>query len=250
MKCRQLGRDEQIGVERKRSTIEHKFVLAADLIEINQRQSAFGDARHRDRQPQIALFARVGRAVRHHQDFGAGLGQAFDDVFVVRRFFEPDVFANGNADPHAADCHRTGGGAAREQALFVEHAVVRQVCLETNGGDPATLQQRACVVELAVLDPWAADQHGRPAIGGLARERFDRGAAGGLKCRFEHEVFRRVAGNEQFGQNHQIGAVGPRLRAGGARHGGVALDIANARVQLGERNRKLVGALRHEAMVP
>ena len=116
--------------------------------------------------------------------------------------------------------------------------------------DPAAVQQRAGVVELAVLDPGRADQHRRTAVGGLARQLFDRGAAGRLKCRLQHQVFRRIAGNEQFGQHHQIGAVGPRLRAGGARLGGVARDVADRRVQLGQRNRELVGAFGHEAMVP
>ena len=72
----------KIGVERKRSAVEHQFVLPADLVQIHHRQPALGHARHRDRQPQIVLVARVGRAVRNHQNFRACLGEALDDVFV------------------------------------------------------------------------------------------------------------------------------------------------------------------------
>ena len=91
----------KIGVERERRAVEHQFVLAADLVEIDQRQPALGDAGDRDRQPQIVLVARIGRAVRHDQDFRAGLGEAFDDVFVFFGFLQPDVLADGNADPDA-----------------------------------------------------------------------------------------------------------------------------------------------------
>ena len=48
---------EQIGIEHERGAVEHQLVLPADLIEIDQRQPALGDARHRDRQPHIALVA-------------------------------------------------------------------------------------------------------------------------------------------------------------------------------------------------
>ena len=237
---RQLRRHREIGVQRKRRAVEHQFVLPADLIEINQRQPAFGDPRNHDRQPQIAFFSRVRRAIRHHQNFSAGLCETFDDVFVIRRFLQPDVLADRYAHPDAAHGHRAGGGAAREQALFVEHAVVRKVCLETNGCDAPAVQQRAGVVKLAILDPGAADQHRRAAIGGLSRQGLDGGAAGRLKRRLQHQVLGRVAGNEQFRQQDEIGAVSMRLRACRARLGGVALDVAYRRVQLCQCNRKLL----------
>jgi hypothetical protein len=78
----QLRRDRKIGVERERRAVEHQFVLPADLVEINQRQAALGDAGDRDRQPEIVFVARIGRAVRHHQNFRAGLGETFHDVLV------------------------------------------------------------------------------------------------------------------------------------------------------------------------
>ena len=231
--------DRKIGVERERRAIEHQFILPADLVEIDQRQAAFGDTGDGDRQPQIVLVARVGRTVRHHQDFRAGLGEAFDDVFVFLRLLEPDVFADGNADPDAADGHRTRGGTAREQPLLVEHAVIRQVRLEAKGGDAALIEQRAGVIELAVLDPGRADQHRGAAALGFARQFFDGGAAGGLEGGLQHQIFRRVPGDEQFRQHHEIGAVGLGLVTRRARLGGVAGDVADRRVQLGQRNCEL-----------
>ncbi len=228
--CGQLRRDRKIGVERKRRAVEHQFVLPADLVEIDQRQTALGDAGDRDRQPQIVLVARIGRAVRHDKDFRAGLGEAFDDVFVFLRLFEPDVLADGNADADAADGDRTRGGTAREQSLFVEHAVIRQVRLEAQRCDAALIKQRAGIVELAVLDPGRADQHRRTAARGFARQFFDGRAAGCLEGGLQHQVFRRIAADEQFRQHHEIGAVGLGLVTRGTRLGGVAGDIAHGRV--------------------
>ena len=245
--CRQLRRHREIGVQRKRGAVEHQFVLSADLVEIDQRQPAFGDPGHRDRQPHIVLVARIRRAVRHHQNFRAGLGETFDDVFVVLGFLQPDVLADRHPDPDAADGDGTGGRTAREQPLFVEHAVIRQVGLVADRRDAPAVEQRAGVIELAVLDPGAADQHGRAAVGGLPRQLLDGRAAGRLKGRFQHQIFRRIAGNEQFGQHHEIGAVGAALRARGAGLGGVAGDVAHRRVQLGQRDRKLIGSFGHGA---
>ena len=132
--------------------------------------------------------------------------------------------------------HRTRGGAAREQALFVEHAVIRQVRLVAKGGYAALIEQRAGIIELAVLDPGRADQDSRATARGLARQFFDSGAAGGLEGRLQHQVFRRVAADEQFRQHHEIGAVGLGLVARGARLGGVARDVADRRVQLRQRD--------------
>jgi len=64
-----------------------------------------------------------------------------------------------------------------------------------------------CVIELAVLHPGRADQHGRTIVASLARERLDGGAAGGLKCRLEHQVLRRIPRDEQLGEDDEIGAL-------------------------------------------
>ena len=122
--------------------------------------------------------------------------------------------------------------------------------LEANGGDAAFVEQRAGVIELAVLDPGRADQHRRAAVGGFAREFLDRRAAGRLKRRLQDQIFRRIAGNEQFRQHDKVGAVGARPVARGAHLRGIAGDVAHRRVQLGQRDRKLIGAFGHGRIVP
>ena len=177
----QLRRDRQIAVEGKRGAVEDELVLAADLVEIDERQSAFGDACDRNRQPDVGLVARVRRAVRNQQNFGAGLGEALDDVLVILGFFQPDVLADRHTDADAFDRHRPRGRPAREQALLVEHAVIRQIALVAERGDPPAVEQRASVKELALVDPGGADQHRGPAIGGFLRQAFDGRPTGRLE---------------------------------------------------------------------
>ena len=164
---RQLERERAVGIERERGAVEHQLVLAADLVDVDERQAALGDARDRDVEADVALVAPIGRAVRHDQHFGAGLGQALDHSRAPQC---PDILADRHAEAHAAEVDRPGQRARREHALLVEHAVVRQVDLEADGRDAAAVEQRIGVVELAVLDPGRADEHRRAAVGGLARQ--------------------------------------------------------------------------------
>ena len=207
---RQLRRDREIGVQRERCAVEHQFVLAADLVEIDQRQPAFGDAGNRDRQPHIVLVARVRRAVGHDQDFRAGLGETFDDVFVFGGFLEPDVLADGHADPDAAHRYRARGGSAREHALFVEHAVIRQVGLEADRRDATAIEQRDRRCRVCRPRPRAC-RSASPGRHRRFRARVLRSrAAGRLECRLQHQILRRIAGDEQLRQHDEVGAVVPR----------------------------------------
>ena len=155
LKCRELECQRAIGVQAERDAIEYELVLAADLVDIDRRKPLLGHARDRDVEPHVAFLSPVGRAVRHHEHFGAGLGKTFDD------FRAPDVLADRNAEPHAAKVHRARHRPRREHALLVEHAVVRQIDLVAQRRDCAAVEKRKGVVELAVLDPRRADQQGR-----------------------------------------------------------------------------------------
>ena len=48
-------------MQAERGAVEHQLVLAANLVDVDERQIAFGDARHRDVEPHVVLFASVGR---------------------------------------------------------------------------------------------------------------------------------------------------------------------------------------------
>src|SRR5262249_57045511 len=118
------------------------------------------------------LVPRIGGAVGYDHQLGAGLGEAFDHVLVVAPF-SPDIFADRNADAHAAEIDGTGRRPLREDAPFVEHAIVRQVHLATHRGDDAAVEQAIRVVELALLQPRRADQQPRLAARSFTRNLLD-----------------------------------------------------------------------------
>ena len=251
----QRKRHRAVGVERKGCAVKDELILAAELIDIDQRQPGFGDARNDDIEADFALVAPIGRAVGHEQNFGTGLGQAFDDILVIAPV-GPGIFADRQAEPHAAEADRTGQRAGGEDPLFVEHPVIRQIDLEAQRLDAAAGEQRIGIVELAVLDPvlnpWRADQHRRAAVSGFARQRLHRSAAGRLESGLEHQVFRRIAGDEQFGKGDDIAAVARRLRPRLAGKLQIAGNVADDRIELGNRDGQTVGGtvVHNQALAP
>src|SRR5262249_37515513 len=191
----------------------------------------------------VVLAPGRGRAVGHDHQLGAGLGEAFDHVLVVAPF-SPDVFADRNADAHAAEIDGTGRRPWREDASFVEHAIIRQVHLPTHGGDDAAVEQAIRVVELALLEPRRADQQRRTAARSFARKLLDLRSAGRLERRLEHEILRRIAGEEKFRKRHDVGAGAGSLGSRAARLVGVAGDVADDRIELSDRDGQTVGGPR------
>ena len=159
-----MRREGPVAVERERRAFEHQFVLAADLVEVDERQPAFDDPRHRDAFANGELVAFVRGGVGDQQDFAAGLEDAFDRVGA------PDVLADRHADPHAAKDDRPRRGPRRKHALLVKDAIVGQIDLEAHRFDASAVEQSHRVEELAVLDPGQAHQRRGPAVGRQARE--------------------------------------------------------------------------------
>ena len=234
-KRRKLRGERAVGVEHEGGAVEHQLVLAADLVEIDQRQTALRYPRNREVEASLGLVAPIGRTVRHQQDFPAGLRDAFDDVGA------PDILADGNADPHAVEHDRARHGSRREHAFLVEHAVVRQIDLEALGLDAAAAEQEIGVVELPLLHPGRADQQRRSVVGGLARQNLDGGTARGLERRLEHEVFGRITADEEFGKHHDVGARARRRGAGLPGFLQAAGHVPYGRIELRQRNREAVG---------
>ena len=159
-----MRREGPVAVQRERRAFEHQFVLAADLVEINERQPAFHDAGHRDAFANGELVALVRGGVGDQQDFAAGLEDAFDRVGA------PDVLADRHANAHAAKDDRPRRRPRRKHALLVKNAIIGQIDLEAHCFDAPAVEERHRVEELAVLDPGQAHQRGWPAVGRQARE--------------------------------------------------------------------------------
>src|SRR5205807_3820384 len=112
--------------------------------------------------PDHHPVAPIRRSVRDNQQLCPGLAEALDSTG------PPNVLTNGNAEPNAAKTDGPGEWTRGEDALFVEHPVVRQIDLEVSGNYEAVGQNTVGVVEFAILHPRRADHHGRAAVRRLA----------------------------------------------------------------------------------
>ena len=236
-----LDGEARIGVDDERRAVEDQLVLAADLVEIGERQPGLRDAGDGDVHAHVALLPVERRTVRHDQEFSAALGETLGDLV------GPDVLADRHADLDAAKQDRSRQRAGVEHALLVEDAVVRQIDLEAHRRDPSAVEQRHRVVDLAGVGPHAADEHGGagPEIG---RELLDRGAAGGGERRLAHQILGRIAADVQLRQHEQIGALPRRVGTRANELFDVAGEIAENGIELGKRDLQGVGGgVRHGA---
>ncbi len=80
----------------------------------------------------------------------------------------------------------------------------------------------------------------------FARERLARGAAGLLEGWLQHQVLRRIAGEEEFGRQHKIRSEPGRFGARLSQPLGIAGDVADNAGNLGERDDEAVERRSHE----
>ena len=104
--------------------------------------------------------------------------------------------------------------------------------------DLAIGQQGDGIIEMSTLAPRQADQHGG-AGHSVLRQLVDSVAAGRDEGWAQHQVFRRIAADEELGKEDQVGIR--RLAPGLAGAGKVVLDRTQGRVELGQRNDESVG---------
>ena len=217
-----------VGIDGERRAVEYQFVLAAELVGVEHRQAGLDHLLDHDLVANIDLAAIIGRAVRHQQDLRAALCQRLADTE-----FAPDVLADRNAHPHAAEIHRPRHfRPGLEHALLIEFAIVRQIDLVALGDDLSTVGDNDRIVGAALALQRRADDDARPTIGGIGSELRGRLFAGSQERRLEHKIFRRITGKEKLGKKHKIGALPRGVGACLACLGEIAGDIADSRVQL------------------
>ena len=150
---------------------------------------------------------------------------------------DPDVLADRDADLDAADhvqLERIGVVAGREVAGLVEHGVVREQPLAVRAERPRrsrTPRRRCSRSRSASTNPTTAAH--APGAGG---ELAERGPVVGDEPRLQHEVLGRVAGDRQLGEGDDVAArgLGPVVRVD--QLGQVAVEVADGRVELGQRD--------------
>ncbi len=158
--------DERAGaVDDERRAVEDELVLAADAVDVDDRQAGLAHPFADHVAAQRLLPRVVRRAVGDDDDLrpgGAGL---------ARGARKPDVLADHDAHAQPCDVDDARLAAGLEIALLVEHGVVGQLALAIDRRDPPVAQHRERVVALAGGVLGEADQHDRVRnLRGKARE--------------------------------------------------------------------------------
>ncbi len=177
------------------------------------------------------LASVVRRAVDVHRQLGSTIG-----LLGERAVWAPHVLADADANLHPTDdvqLERVGGVARGEVAGLVEHGIVRQQALAIRAQDPSAGAHRGGVEEVAVLlhEP----NHGS-AVPRHCGELGEGDFVVGDEARLENEVLRRVAGCRQLREGDEVAArrLGPFVGVDEQRQ--VAVDVADHRIQLGQRD--------------
>jgi hypothetical protein len=106
--------------------------------------------------------AAIGRSVRHHEKFAAGLRTAF------RRLRAPAIFTDGHPDADTAEIDRPGRRSCREHPFFIEDAVIRQIVLVALCLHFPLVEQNDGVVHCLPLAPGSSNEHRRAAVRRIA----------------------------------------------------------------------------------
>ncbi len=217
----------------ERRTVERQLVLATDAVDVCDRKCGLKRPAANQLVALVVLVELVGAAVGHEQHLGARVCEmGADDVL-------PDVLADRHADLHALELDRLGQRTRREDALLVERAVVRQLALERPAEHPAAVGEDHRVISEAALRHRSADQDRRPRLGRRGNELVGAFMRAADKLGLQHQVLGRIADQLQFRAEQQVGTLRPAPHLEHRR--GIAFEVADPLVHLGERNAEAIG---------
>ena len=138
-------------VHHKRLTVIDDFVLTADKICEQDRQTLLRRARFARGLARSQMFGVIRRAVDHRQHLRARR-------FGVRRCArQPHVFANEYANFQPADFNDCRAASVFEVAFVIKNRIVRQLHLAINRFDLAATQDSGGVVEARFVAPREAN---------------------------------------------------------------------------------------------
>ena len=194
-----------VGIDDERSAVEHELVLPAHLVHVEQREPGLLDARGRQLDALLELFSLERRSVGHDQHVRAAARQVRGHGRV------PHVLANHEAEADAPKLDRLGQRPRGEDAFFVEDAVVGQIVLVADGGNPPIREEHGGVVDGAgaVLLPRRRDEHGGTGFR-VERERIDRAPRLRQHGWTQHEVLGRVSDQRELAAHQQVAAFAAR----------------------------------------
>ena len=132
---------------------------------------------------------------------------------------------------HVAEAQQEEVVARREVAVLVEDAVVRQVALAVDAPHLAVGEHEARVVEVGV-EVRRADERGDPVR--RLRDLVDRPPRRADEAGAEQQVLRRVAGDDELGEEDEVGVRLAGLSEPLDDAGGVAVEVADDAIDLCE----------------
>jgi hypothetical protein len=207
--------------------VEHELVLPPDGVAEEDRRQVVARALAQHRLALEPLAGVVGRR-----------GQVDDDLCARKRLGRrrgprlPDVLADGQPDVYSVELEDRGLAPGREVALLVEHAVVRQVHLPVDRQDLSVREDSRGVVDV-VVPLGESDQRGEAAR--LGCDLVERRAGSVEDGALQQQVLGWIARQGQLGEDDERGFLLPCLAEGLDDSAGVPTDVADDRVDLGER---------------
>ena len=214
-------------VEHERVPVEDQLVLAADRVAERDEAGVVARARG-EHLLALAVAADVERRGREvDEQLRAGereIGRGRPGL--------PHVLADRRPDQRAAVLEEKEVVAGREVAVLVEDAVVREEALAVDRPHLAAGADGAGVEEVAV-EVGRADERDDPA--GRARDLCERALCGADEARAQEQIFRRVPGGGQLGQEDEIGAGGLCLLDPRDDAVAVSVQVADDGIDLRER---------------
>ena len=207
--------------------VEDQLVLAANRVA--ERDETRVVARACDE--HLFALAFLSDVIRRSGDVREQLRAAEREIR-RRRSGLPHVLADGRTDQRLAELQQDQVASRSEVAVLVEDAVVREEALADERLHLTARAHRARVEEITVECRRADQRHDPAARPGDAFERALRRAD---EPGAEEEIFRRVAGDDQLGEEDDVdalllGLLDPRDDALG-----ISVQVADHGVDLGER---------------
>ena len=221
--------------------IEDELVLAADQVAERDRHAVGTSPLGEHPLPVGALAAQIGRARRVEDQ-----ARPTFDLERGGRAGLPEVLADGEPERDPVDDRDRGLAAGLEVANLVKDPVVGEPVLAVDDADLASGQQRHRVVggrcrgrvgsALAHFRGrlGEADQGGDPNRAG--GELLERGRVRGEEVALQVQVLGRITREAELGKDDEVGAGFVRAVDPRPDQRRVAVEIADGRVYLGERN--------------
>ena len=200
------GDQGPVGAHDEGVAVEDQFVLPAHLVDVRDGAPGLGHPALQHLEALGPPATVVGRRVEVDDDVrpgAAGMGHG--------SVVEPDVLADGHADPGPGDAEEGGRlVAGDEPALLVEHAVVGQEALAVHARDPAAGADRRRVGQALAPGGGADEPDHHRALPRGGRDLLERGHVVGHEPGFEEEVLGRVPGDGELRHRRRCRRQPPR----------------------------------------